>query len=340
LELGTGFNPEYTGRENIYLGGLCLGMRREEIRARENEIIAFSELQEFIDRPFKTYSSGMQARLTFSVASSVDPDVLIIDEALAVGDAKFQLKSFDRIKAFRAQGKTILVVSHDLNSLATFCDRAILLDGGRILAEGDPNFVGKRYHELLFNSGTRATLQQAVSMQESEGEGQLEENGSEKDLDNGSKEHRYGTRDVILSDVCIVDVEGRRTTLLMPFETYRVRMIAEARTDVDQFVVGMLIRTPRAIEVVGTDSSLFQGDAFRGPLKKGCRYAFDITFDNNLAPGTFFLSCGIGRPDGIKLDFRFDCLSFEVYRGKGLYANSLVAIRPSFTRQELSSTEN
>jgi lipopolysaccharide transport system ATP-binding protein len=155
LELGTGFHPDYTGRENVFLGGLCLGLNRKQIAGRFDEIVDFSELAEVIDRPFRTYSSGMQARLTFAVATSVEADLLIIDEALAVGDARFQLKSFDRVRGFRRQGKSILLVSHDINQIVSVCDRAILLEGGRVIADGDPGRVGNQYHELLFGPRTQ-----------------------------------------------------------------------------------------------------------------------------------------------------------------------------------------
>ncbi len=150
LELGTGFHFEYTGRENVFLGGMCLGFSRAEVAQRFDEIVGFAELEEFIDQPFRTYSSGMQARLTFAVATCVDPDVLIVDEALGVGDARFQLKSFDRIRSFKERGKSILLVSHSLSSVVSICDRAILLERGRVIADGDPNEVGNLYHEMLF----------------------------------------------------------------------------------------------------------------------------------------------------------------------------------------------
>lgn len=150
LELGTGFHAEYTGRENILLGGMCLGLSRAEIEGHTDEIIAFAELEDFIDQPFRTYSSGMQARLTFAVATCVDPDILIIDEALGVGDARFQLKSFDRIRSFKNRGKSILLVSHTASALVAICDRTILLEKGRVVADGDPNYVANLYHEMLF----------------------------------------------------------------------------------------------------------------------------------------------------------------------------------------------
>jgi len=150
LELGTGFHPDFTGRENVYLGGLCLGLTREQIRAEMDNIIAFSELEDVIDTPFRTYSTGMQARLTFATAVSVNPDILIIDEALSVGDNRFQLKSFNKIRSFKEAGNTILLVTHSMSSVATFCDRAVLLHKGEVVADGEPNWVTNVYHNLQF----------------------------------------------------------------------------------------------------------------------------------------------------------------------------------------------
>ena len=152
LELGTGFNGEYTGRENVYLGGLMVGLTRQEVTRKLDWIIDFSELRDFIDQPFKTYSSGMQAQLTFATAACIDPDILIIDEALSVGDAHFQRKSFGKIREFRKAGRTILLVSHDVDTISTFCDHAILLDGGQVYEQGEPQHIGKVYYKMLFAS--------------------------------------------------------------------------------------------------------------------------------------------------------------------------------------------
>lgn len=156
LELGTGFHGEYSGRENIYLGGLMVGLTREEILHKMDWIIQFSELEDFIDQPFKTYSTGMQARLTFSTAVCIDPDILIIDEALSVGDARFQRKSFGKMEEFRKAGHTILLVSHDTNTINSFCDYAIMLEHGMVFDHGEPERISKVYYQKLFSTESAA----------------------------------------------------------------------------------------------------------------------------------------------------------------------------------------
>src|SRR5258706_10851272 len=163
LELGTGFSGEYTGRENIYLGGLMVGLSREEIKQKEEWIIDFSELRDFIDQPFKTYSTGMQARLTFSTAICIDPDILIVDEALSVGDARFSRKSFAKMEDFRKAGRTILLVSHNTNQVASFCDHALILENGRVFDQGDPARLRGVYYDLLFGKGDQHIASTSVS---------------------------------------------------------------------------------------------------------------------------------------------------------------------------------
>ncbi len=148
IELGAGFHHELTGRENILLNGLLLGLTRSQILEREPQIIEFAELGDFIDAPVKQYSSGMYMRLAFSVATEVDPDILLIDEILAVGDTRFQQKCMDRIRQFRAAGKTIVFVSHELNSIRELCDRVLLIHRGELLEDGLPSDVIARYEEL------------------------------------------------------------------------------------------------------------------------------------------------------------------------------------------------
>ena len=149
IELGAGFHSELTGRENILMNGLLMGYSKEEMKEREQRIIDFAEIGDFIDSPVKQYSSGMHTRLAFAVATEVDPQVLIIDEILSVGDAGFQRKSFARIQDFRQAGKTILFVSHNMPVITMYCDRAVLLEKGSIMADGDPTEVAELYKNLL-----------------------------------------------------------------------------------------------------------------------------------------------------------------------------------------------
>ena len=169
LELGTGFNLEYTGRQNVYLGGLMVGMTREEVNSKMDWIIEFSELGSVIDQTFKTYSTGMQARLTFSTAVCIEPDILIVDEALSVGDAKFARKCYAKIDEFRSEGRTILLVSHDTNTINNFCDHAVLLENGKILDQGKPYHISQVYYQLLFGTpDDKVETEETVSMQQAE----------------------------------------------------------------------------------------------------------------------------------------------------------------------------
>jgi ABC-type polysaccharide/polyol phosphate transport system ATPase subunit len=154
IELGAGFHHELTGRENILLNGLLLGLSRREIKAREEEIIDFAELGDFIDSPVKQYSSGMYMRLAFSVATAVDPDILIIDEILGVGDGAFQAKCFERMLGFREQGKTILLVTHAMEQVRELCDRVLLIRAGQVTKDGPPDEVIAHYEAILRHSRT------------------------------------------------------------------------------------------------------------------------------------------------------------------------------------------
>ena len=157
IELGAGFHPELTGRENILLNGLLLGLTKSEVREREQRIIDFAELGDFIDSPIKQYSTGMYMRLAFSVATEVDPDILIIDEILGVGDAGFQEKCFERILNFKNSGKTILFVSHDMGSVRQHCDRVLLLHQGELIDQGPPDRVIAHYQELFTHAAAPAS---------------------------------------------------------------------------------------------------------------------------------------------------------------------------------------
>jgi lipopolysaccharide transport system ATP-binding protein len=396
LELGTGFHPEYSGRENVFLGGLCLGLTRGEIASRLDEIVAFAELEEFIDQPFRTYSSGMQARLTFAVATAVDPDILIIDEALAVGDARFQLKSFDRVRQFRRQGKSILLVSHDINQVVSICDHAILLERGCIFAQGAPGLVGNIYHELLFGpraaetkprpplntsvpaQGSRADEPgstasavapnselssapakasdehaDAMHVAEDAGSGlainpnivtsqtlepeirKYEPTGMPDPFalngvasDKSGREHRYGDGAVRIVDFFIKETHGSRVSTITSLQRYEFMIHLEAVTDATRLGVGILVRTPRGVEVFGANTFLMPECRTRD-MTRGEQLHVRIPFVANLGHGSYFATAVVADSDDVKHDVRFDALEFSVER-TCFHDASLANLDPQF----------
>jgi lipopolysaccharide transport system ATP-binding protein len=234
LELGTGFHPLFTGRQNIFFNARFLGLSDEEIHARLPEIEAFSELDAFLDRPLRTYSSGMQVRLAFAVAASVRPDVLIVDEVLAVGDMYFQQKCMQRIRKFRDDGVTILFVSHDPGAVKTLCDRAVLLHAGCIVDDGKPTDVLEHYNGMI----ARKTVDLAPRA----------------DGPRRSRPRRSGTFEALVADIDLVDGEGRpvRTVLAGSLVTIRVRVCFFDA--VVQPTIGILIRDRLGNDVYGTNT--------------------------------------------------------------------------------------
>ena len=346
LELGTGFHVDYSGRENIYLGGLCLGLSRKQIDSRVAEVIEFSELEEFIDQPFRTYSSGMQARLAFSVATCVDPDILIIDEALSVGDARFQLKSFDRIREFKRRGKSILVVSHSINQLVSVCDHAILLDCGRILMDGEPNAVGNAYHELLFGPPPDAVEEPQASAVASElcdtAEASLaidaaDTVGTAASAPQAGREHRYGDGAARIIDFRILDTEGGTLTQLRSLDTYYATMVVRAARQTEELCAGILVRNSRGQDIFGTDTIRCQNMTI-APLAPGEEVTVRMKLRANMAPGTYFFTAALARHDAMKHDVRFDALMVEVKPVPTLFTDTVVNLEPRFLVERGTAT--
>jgi lipopolysaccharide transport system ATP-binding protein len=341
LELGTGFHADYSGRENIYLGGLCLGLGRREIDARIAEVIAFAELEAFIDQPFRTYSSGMQARLAFGVATCVDPDILIIDEALAVGDARFQLKSFDRIREFKRRGKTIVLVSHSINQLVSICDRAILLDHGQLLMDGDPNAVGNAYHELLFGCAAQLSTPAPASAEATVSRPVLPAAAvADRGLADAppvitaGREHRYGDGAALITDFRIIDAAGRAVTRLRSLDRYSAVMTIRAVRRTEELCVGILVRDGRGQDIFGTDTMVCQNLAV-APMAPGAETTVRMNLRANMAAGTFFLTSVVARHDGTKHDVRFDAVMIDVATVGRLYTDTLVNLEPAFEIEPL-----
>jgi ABC-type polysaccharide/polyol phosphate transport system ATPase subunit len=345
LELGTGFHPEYTGRENVYMGGLCLGMTKDEIDKRINAIIAFSELSDVIDQPFKTYSTGMQARLTFSTVISVDPDILIVDEALSVGDVRFQKKCSDKFRAFREAKKTILLVSHSADAIASMCDRALLLENGSIVADDQPSYVTKYYHRMLFGAldseaAQELTLQTAENRQGTEPGLNVREHTESHEVCCPSRKEtaetdeglsktcvRYGDRKAEIIGVTISDNDGLVAHTLQSGKQYAIRIAIIAHEDLSDIVAAFLIRDRRGVDLYGTDTLLREIPL--GVRQKG--EVFEVSFHVSmwLSAGSYFLTTSVTRADGRQYDIHYDGLLFEV-AGDGLsYTNSKVNLDTS-----------
>ena len=347
LELGTGFHPEYTGRQNIFMGGFCLGMTRQEIEAKLKWIIDFSEINDFIDQPLRTYSSGMKARLAFSTAISMDPDILFVDEALSVGDVKFNRKCFNTINQFRENGRTILLVSHDLNVISSFCDKAILLDQGRIVADGDPRDVTRIYHQLLYceleeekeEGGTESIPRQETDDRDELRQWAKEQLSLSELVPDAPHEIRCGSRkEAEILDFGILDQKGNKVTLLTSGEKYTFFLNALFHEFVEDPIFSFNIRDPKGVSMFGMDTGYI--NYIIRPHKKGeiLKAAMEITLW--LTNGEYFLTAGIGNTRGKSFDYRFDGLLFSIPRHPMLHHYSLINLQPKLSHQTLAAKES
>lgn len=290
LELGAGFNPEFTGRENIYLNASILGLSQGEIDARYDDIVAFSGLGDFIDRPVVTYSSGMYVRLAFSIAASVDPDILIVDEALAVGDEGFQRKCLARIEALRDKGTTILFVSHAMGMITQLCDRAVLMDRGEMLLVGEPKLVASNYYRLTHAPAAdreriRTEIMTAVAEEEAEVHAGLDET-----LKNQSR-IEYESQGARIIDPRIETVNGMRVNQLSRGRMYKVCYDVDFDSDCEQVRYATLFKTMTGVELSGRASHRLH-DAMPNP-RAGERAILTFEFPCCFLPGTYFINVGV-----------------------------------------------
>lgn len=265
LELGSGFNPEFTGRENVYLNGAVLGLSRAEVDARFADIAAFADIGDFIDQPVKTYSSGMMMRLAFSVAIAVRPDILIVDEALSVGDAAFQRKCFRRIEELRERGCTFLFVSHDLNAITNLCSQALFLNGGTPVFFGDANDCGNRYQQLIFGESTKASL---------------------KD---------YGDGSASFVNVWLETLDGSPCDSISGGQPFRFCYEIAFQAKIADPVLGFRVTNVHGVLLVSTNTALLHRKT--GTFGAGARTIVKWTLALPVAPGFVFFSAGCSHGD-------------------------------------------
>ncbi len=275
LELGLGFHPDFTGRQNVYMAGQLLGMSTEVVDGLFSEIEAFAEIGSYIDEPVRTYSSGMQMRLGFSVATARRPDILVVDEAFAVGDAYFQHKSFDRVRQFREAGTTLLLVSHDPSSIKALCDRAVLLDGGRLLVDGLPSDVLDYYNALLAGREKQAV--------------------SQVKRDDGSTETRSGTGEAAVTDVRLLGPDDDGVEIVEVGTAVRLVIDVETRAPLPRLVMGYMIKDRLGQAMYGTNTD-HKGHVLEA-IGAGERLRFSFAFPMNLGPGTYSISTSVSSTD-------------------------------------------
>ena len=304
LELGAGFNPEFTGLENIFMNAALIGFSRSETESLIPEIERFAEIGPFIHQPVKTYSSGMYVRLAFSIAISANPQILIIDEALAVGDAVFQHRCTRRLREMQESGVTIFFVSHDPGAVRALCSRAILLNTGRIESDGKPADVLNHYQKLIM--AREHDYDRAAAAPD-------EADGNTFAVEEAAALHytfRHGDGSAEVLRVELLDAAQRRIEMVESGEPVVVRMRVRFRADVEDPVCGFLIRNRHGIHLYGTNTELQQVEL--GTVRRGEVVEVTFAFDCRLAPDSYSIAVAAHSPDAVSFDWLDGALFFQV----------------------------
>jgi lipopolysaccharide transport system ATP-binding protein len=283
LELGMGFHPDFTGRQNAVMAGQLLGMQVEDIAALMPQIESFAEIGDAIDHPVRTYSSGMQMRLAFSVATARRPDILIVDEALSVGDAYFQHKSFERIRSFRKAGTTLLIVSHDRSAIQSICDTAILLENGRLAMRGKPEEVMDYYNAMLAQREGQIVRQEMLA--------------------NGQVQTISGTGEARILSVRLLDAQGRSLEVAEVGQPVVLEVQTEIREDIERLILGFMIKDRLGQAIYGINTHRL--DKAVTDLRAGERVTFRFGFDMRLGKGNYSVALSLSRLDS-HLDRNFE----------------------------------
>jgi len=307
IELGAGFHPEISGRENVFINGIMLGLSKREVTRKFDEIVEFAQLEDFIDAPVKTYSSGMHMRLGFAVAINVDPDVLLIDEVLAVGDQGFTHKCLDKFAEFRRRGKTILLVTHSLGLVERFCDEAVWLDGGQVKATGDPKRVVDAYlidveedEEQYIASGD-AKARDAT-------EAAVDETADPPDMFQAT-EGRWGSREIEIVDVTLEGEDGDASHVFPSGARMSIRVRVKAEQPVADFVFGIGLFNAEGVCCYGTNTDLEELKSDRMAGEGEVVFTID-TLD--LVAGTYKLDVAVHKRDGYPYDYHRLLYTFRV----------------------------
>ena len=353
LELGAGFNMEYTGIENVYLNGTMIGFSKEEIDAKLQDILDFADIGDFVNQPVKTYSSGMFVRLAFAVAINIDPEILIVDEALSVGDVFFQLKCFKKFEEFKQKGKTILFVSHDLSSIEKYCDKAILMDHGKNVAEGTPIDIINKYKKIMTGM-TVAEMEEQEKARQEEIEAKTKEQDSKEEAYEGSdiestnektedkeekdfidsevktvdgtwKSHleinpnldEYGAMDAKIIDFGMFDDQGNITTSIIKGSRFTIKSKVQFNKDIEDPIFTYTFKTLKGQDITGSNT-MYEKVSI-GTAHPGDVYVASFTQDMNLQGGEYLLSMSCTsfvNGDLVAHDRMYDVLNITVVSDK------------------------
>ncbi len=275
LELGMGFHPDFTGRQNALMAGQLLGYSAEDIQKMMPQIEEFAEIGDYIDQPVRVYSSGMQMRLAFSVATAHRPDVLIVDEALSVGDAYFQHKSFDRIRNFREKGTTLLLVSHDKTAIQSICDRAILLNAGQLVMEGEPEVVMDYYNAMLAERDNQTVRQQIT--------------------ETGKVQTISGSGEAKINKIALLDEHDQPLDVVNVGQPVKLKVTIEATAPLPELVIGYMIKDRLGQPAFGTNT--YHLNHKLTDIRSGAINTFVFSFAANLGPGSYSIAIALHTTD-------------------------------------------
>lgn len=342
LELGSGFNPEFSGKENIYLNASILGLSKSQIDQKFDEIVNFADIGEFLEQPVKTYSSGMVVRLAFAVQSQVDPDILIVDEALAVGDAKFQAKCFERLRQLKERGTSILLVTHSGDQIVTHCDRAILLNGGQMLDSGDTRWVVNRYMDLLFGKNKKVEYETAINdssiTETAENNYSLNLSSDTFNTHPGYNqyEYRWGDGSATILDYYLTANNTEFPLITSSGQSISLTVSVKFNRTLIRPIFGFTIKTKEGLTVYGANSETLETKDIHELGEVDSVVKITANFDCLLAPGDYFISLGIATKRGeevIPHDRRYD--SIHLYVGPTTFFFGLTNLNLSLSAQRV-----
>ena len=322
LEMGSGFNPEFTGRENVYMNAAILGLSPDEIDNKYDDIVAFADIGEFIEQPVKTYSSGMFVRLAFAVQSQVSPDILIVDEALAVGDAKFQAKCFERLRQLKENGTSILLVTHSSEQIVTHCSSAILLNAGLQIEIGTPRKIVNRYMDILFgkeNNQIKLETSKENRANDSNVINQYQLSADEASFKQrvgyNLHEYRWGDGKASILDFYISADGEPYPAYVKSGQLIKLVLLSKFNETLIRPIFGVTLKTKEGVTIYGVNSESLAEDNFKNFGDAQSLVTTEFYFNCSLASGDYFLSLGIATKMGEEIiphDRRYDSIHIQV----------------------------